>query len=726
MNGKEPIRAVLQHHTPVFVSMNPSSPPPYASTAGPASLDDPPPDYRTARRFKIGISQTKDVLVSEAQIRGHLALLNAFIRLKLKIDDVSPIEYDWPSSVPKDKKRKWSWFVGIAVERFDKWCTTLREADASTPLSVLPPLDVIMVWHAYMLNPRWYIEDSIRISDVSYLRSLGPAFVALLNHPQIDDLLFAEPSFDRTQNWNERTSIPFDYLECTSTLQERKLTCNRCLTEIHAPLMNSSGTGYLQKHFTIRCPKSGCYSGNITKERLALRKLAECLSASGSLESSHLAGTVFSVDGSTTQLERGVDMKTSIRSESLWRYKTKVADGSQERGESSETMVQAIMHEMDYKLSTVSTRFGPKRLIKRIMSAYNDDKKYSVDLVGAVLRQGSFVDKMYKIGWTNPEHFKNAENAGALANCVARYHTFLDLLASSSSSFYVPTLDIDLVWHTHQLMSDQYKEDCFRYVGRFIDHDDKIEGTKLSSAFDDTCRTWKERYKVDYSYCGCPLPGATFGQRFSKLIGNKTPPGPSVVQLTPPDRSDTLASTHGSDHNAAHFWDPKNSREHDIALQDYSLLSRQKRRREIKSMKGKEKAKDKEVAKSMETPLPHDPAFLVPLPLEVGHTMQCVATDGSLVDGAGGCASGNGICGGGCSTVDGTYYCFLDTACFSTTRGTRQSEGWGRLRWRMRRRLWRWLKACIGSNQSPLFGELVQEAQMPATPLYWRRAKCVY
>ena len=48
-------------------------------------------------------------------------------------------------------------------------------------------------------------------------------------------------------------------------------------------------------------------------------------------------------------------------------------------------------------------------------------------------------------------------------------NSFLDLMASSPTSFFVPTLDIDLVWHTHQLMSIQYESDCTTYVGRFID-----------------------------------------------------------------------------------------------------------------------------------------------------------------------------------------------------------------------------------------------------------------
>jgi hypothetical protein len=61
-----------------------------------------------------------------------------------------------------------------------------------------------------------------------------------------------------------------------------------------------------------------------------------------------------------------------------------------------------------------------------------------------------------------------------LSGIVARLSdfliSFLDLMASSPESFFVPTLDIDLAWHTHQLKSTgAYNRDCLLYVKRFVD-----------------------------------------------------------------------------------------------------------------------------------------------------------------------------------------------------------------------------------------------------------------
>ena len=55
------------------------------------------------------------------------------------------------------------------------------------------------------------------------------------------------------------------------------------------------------------------------------------------------------------------------------------------------------------------------------------------------------------------------------ARLARNSRSFLDLMMSSPGSFFVPTLDIDLVWHTHQLMDKKYADDCVSYLGRFID-----------------------------------------------------------------------------------------------------------------------------------------------------------------------------------------------------------------------------------------------------------------
>lgn len=46
---------------------------------------------------------------------------------------------------------------------------------------------------------------------------------------------------------------------------------------------------------------------------------------------------------------------------------------------------------------------------------------------------------------------------------------FLDLLSNVTNASYVPTLDIDIVWHTHQLKGGEYLNECKELVGWYVD-----------------------------------------------------------------------------------------------------------------------------------------------------------------------------------------------------------------------------------------------------------------
>ena len=43
----------------------------------------------------------------------------------------------------------------------------------------------------------------------------------------------------------------------------------------------------------------------------------------------------------------------------------------------------------------------------------------------------------------------------------------MQLKKKYTSNFLVPMYDIDLVWHTHQLLATDYKKDTTEYFGRF-------------------------------------------------------------------------------------------------------------------------------------------------------------------------------------------------------------------------------------------------------------------
>jgi len=92
-------------------------------------------------------------------------------------------------------------------------------------------------------------------------------------------------------------------------------------------------------------------------------------------------------------------------------------------------------------------------------------------------------------------------------------------------------------------------------VWRYVNNDDKVEQSRLSSFFYTTSRAWQKRYGVPYTHCGCPIPDDTIGKQFSRLLDGlpKTPGYKSLVSpINPLRKNDSLSATHPSDHSAVY------------------------------------------------------------------------------------------------------------------------------------------------------------------------------
>ncbi|EJT98278.1 hypothetical protein DACRYDRAFT_24730 [Dacryopinax primogenitus] len=261
----------------------------------------------------------------------------------------------------------------------------------------------------------------------------------------------------------------------------------------------------------------------------------------------------------------------------------------------------------------------------------------SVDLVGATLRQGTFIRALYSLGWLTPARF--AADPTPLLRAIARFHAWLDLLSLHPAAFLVPTLDIDLAWHTLMLSPGRYRRDVFGLVGRVVEHEDKVEEGVLGEGFDATGRLWKARFGVPYSYCGCPpstasklvdrtslsniratlLPlrgrsdSAASARSTASLPGANAPgsasgvPRPTRADLAPDEKDAPLS--HASEHNSilvishSQCAKARQEREMDIAKRGEALRRA--------AAKGKGDEWEEGIARRS---LGHEPAFLLPLP----------------------------------------------------------------------------------------------------------------
>lgn len=190
------------------------------------------------------------------------------------------------------------------------------------------------------------------------------------------------------------------------------------------------------------------------------------------------------------------------------------------------------------------------RTVRRILGAYVDGKPFSVELVAAAMRQLTFMDKIHQLGWMDPVFFSGPGSTQVLQHCILRYYGFLTLIGTDpdNKTFFVPTLDVDLVWHTHQLSPEDYSKDCRKITLKLIDHDDQVEEGNLAAGLDKTSKAWQGQFGVSYMYCGCPLKEVTVGQRIARASSGILS---SRHRMEPPiRRDDSYAATHPSDHNS--------------------------------------------------------------------------------------------------------------------------------------------------------------------------------
>ncbi|KAK3196513.1 hypothetical protein K4F52_000395 [Lecanicillium sp. MT-2017a] len=80
---------------------------------------------------------------------------------------------------------------------------------------------------------------------------------------------------------------------------------------------------------------------------------------------------------------------------------------------------------------------------------------------------------------------------------VDRYLKFLELLKKGEKTV-VPTLDIDLCWHTHQLSPVEYQNYSISYLRQYLNHDDTIQADTREDARHSTAAAWAVEYGESY------------------------------------------------------------------------------------------------------------------------------------------------------------------------------------------------------------------------------------
>ncbi|KAK4154673.1 hypothetical protein C8A00DRAFT_14193, partial [Chaetomidium leptoderma] len=519
------------------------------------------------------------------------------------------------------REKRWALFVARAVDRYEAWWKAMVRGHGGPPLSErdmdighsvryadfptgihellfaseeeLPPLvqDVLMVWHSHMLNPRAFLEDAMLAGMRSFWASGLPWHLV---NKAIDTDFNYSVSADCKARWTVLTRLPWDNTDGSSS---KEILCPGCGNLLEIPWTtcghpedhrdkwppNLTGNGYGDGNLEFFCRARNCATV-VSKELLSVAKFVDDAKLLSGSENRPMPGTLLDPrTGTPSQPPPCVPPRNTwrknmypqtfpnrllksaccfIRSD-IEQLPRIYGGGWNPTMGYIRQLIQKVLEEntnireINEVPKTTKGRYtlppASRIAVRKMMSRYWENfSPFALDLRGAVMRQGVFVDKMCKLDWL---HSPSARET--MARLVTKYGRFMEIMKANSDQMVVPTLDVDLAWHTHQLSPARYYWHTVNLTGRFIDHDDKIDENELSRQFEWTSKVYQDTFGEVYSECTCWYCEAIRSSHIgsvSRVLGFSKQERiaesfhtSGAASLHPPN-----ASAHISSHNAVH------------------------------------------------------------------------------------------------------------------------------------------------------------------------------
>ncbi|CAO3633423.1 unnamed protein product [Cunninghamella blakesleeana] len=350
-------------------------------------------------------------------------------------------------------------YLARAEWRYEKYLLNYHKL-CSRP----PPIDIAFLWHIHMLSPFHYYEDiNLRFK----LPDLFNEHFPLCGMRIVGDIPFPIPP----ENWNEIFGDEPFYLTKNNMYEgSYKRKCYNCqqIIELSWPTYVSYRFGKNTALFIHDgCgPEEGINFFDITRMKLEADLFKPIPS---------VAGTLLTSDGNLKDRpNRIIPFVKQIS----------VIIPKNELDYAYEKQLQELL-----KFHGEKYEYDVNELLYAIRTCYQGNPSpFSIDLIHGVARHRRFYEDIMKMNWNGYKGF---------ANGIRGYHDFLVLMNVNPHLRALPSVEIDVAFHTHMLHCSEYRDTLLHYMNRVINHDDDV----TESLVDHYSKDWKDAWiKLPFSY----------------------------------------------------------------------------------------------------------------------------------------------------------------------------------------------------------------------------------
>jgi hypothetical protein len=122
----------------------------------------------------------------------------------------------------------------------------------------------------------------------------------------------------------------------------------------------------------------------------------------------------------------------------------------------------------------------------------------ALGIAAIVDRPTSFLDRIEHIQWISSPAI-----SATLQRAIERYARLIGLSGLYPDASLLPTLDIQLAWHTHQCSASRYEAEMQTTADRILDDDYGLSSAAAQTAKTQTADLWRIRYGQQYDTCHC-------------------------------------------------------------------------------------------------------------------------------------------------------------------------------------------------------------------------------